>query len=409
MAAGADSVDTALRSGMAQTLWSGAASLAGEGRGHGARRRADRGVSRLVGQGRADARADPGDDGRPHRRPEPGVPPGCARRGRAALRRLPTPLPHERLDGRRRLLARGPLRGRERARQRARPRAREHRVRACEAAWLPPHGARRERAERRGDRLLREPRLHHRAQAARPHAVRLPQALRTLYPPKRTVLGGEVAVPCHPQAALAGLNSHPRGFAFGASTPDRGVDGRVPRGERSRTRSDPGGSSLKRYRSCAADQPGRSRRPAGTSGDELQRWGHGPCLFAMGNADVIRELTRRWNSGDLAGALELYTEDAELHTGPHWPEQTTYRGRHAINESSEEWASLWDRIGIVIDEVETFGDQVAAEGAWNTRGRTSGVSGTMPVATLCTIRRGKIASLEWFTDYDAAVAAARVS
>jgi ketosteroid isomerase-like protein len=43
------------------------------------------------------------------------------------------------------------------------------------------------------------------------------------------------------------------------------------------------------------------------------------------------------------------------------------------------------------------------------RGRSSGLSGTMPVATLCRIRRGKIASVEWFTDYDAAVAAARGS
>src|SRR5918999_2131017 len=70
MAAGADSVDTALRSGMAQTLWSGAASLAGEGRGHRARRRVDRGLPELVGQGRADARADPRHDGHAHRRPE---------------------------------------------------------------------------------------------------------------------------------------------------------------------------------------------------------------------------------------------------------------------------------------------------------------------------------------------------
>src|SRR3712207_8335295 len=59
--------------------------------------------------------------------------------------------------------------------------------------------------------------------------------------------------------------------SFGVSTPDGGVDGRVPRGERSRTRSDPGGSSLKRYRSCAADKPGRSRRPAGTPGNRLDR------------------------------------------------------------------------------------------------------------------------------------------
>jgi ketosteroid isomerase-like protein len=33
----------------------------------------------------------------------------------------------------------------------------------------------------------------------------------------------------------------------------------------------------------------------------------------------------------------------------------------------------------------------------------------MPITTLCTIRHGKIASIEWFTDYDAAVAAARGS
>src|SRR5918997_805858 len=378
MAAGADSVETAMRSGMAQTLWSGAASLAGEGRGHRARRRADRGLPELVGQGRADARADPGDDGRPHRRPEHGVPPGCARRRRAARRRLPAPLPPERVDRRRRLLARGPLRGRERARQRARPRAREHRVRACEAAWLPPHGARRERAERRGDRLLREPRLHHRAQAARPHAVRLPQALRTLYPPKRTVLGGEVAVPCHPQAALAGLNSHPRGFAFGASTPDRGVDGRVPRGERSRTRSDPGGSSLKRYRSCAAGKPGRSRRSAGTPEIESQRRVHGPLSFLMGT-DVVLEMAERWNSGDIAGCLDLYHDDVVMTPSPHWPETVQLKGKDAFRKNTEEWLGAWGSVQIEAEDVEAYGDRVAAHGSWVSTGRVSGLEGAMPI------------------------------
>jgi hypothetical protein len=31
----------------------------------------------------------------------------------------------------------------------------------------------------------------------------------------------------------------------------------------------------------------------------------------------------------------------------------------------------------------------------------------MPANTLCSVRHGKIASLEWFADHDAAVAAAR--
>jgi hypothetical protein len=34
----------------------------------------------------------------------------------------------------------------------------------------------------------------------------------------RTVLGGELAVPCHPQSALAGPNARPRVAAFGVST-----------------------------------------------------------------------------------------------------------------------------------------------------------------------------------------------
>ncbi len=69
--------------------------------------------------------------------------------------------------------------------------------------------------------------------------------------------------------------------------------------------------------------------------------------------------------------------------------------------------AVWESSELEIRRIETFGDRVVTEGAWNTRGRSSGVSGTMPATTLCTIRHGKIASLEWFTDYDAAVAAAR--
>jgi ketosteroid isomerase-like protein len=130
-------------------------------------------------------------------------------------------------------------------------------------------------------------------------------------------------------------------------------------------------------------------------------------MLSMRNSDVIRELTRRWNSGDLDGALELYTEDAELHTGPHWPEQTVYRGRDAIHESSQEWASLWDRIEIVIEEVEEHGDRVLATGAWVMRGAASGVDGRMPSFIVCTLRGGKIAVFEWFADRDSAVAAAR--
>ena len=127
----------------------------------------------------------------------------------------------------------------------------------------------------------------------------------------------------------------------------------------------------------------------------------------MSNADVIRELARRWNAGDIEGVLEMYTEDAVMLSGEDWPEQTTWRGRDGIRSNIDEWRAVWESAELEIARIETIGERVVAEGAWNTRGRSSGVSGSMPVTTLCTIRHGKIACVEWFSSYDSALAAAR--
>jgi ketosteroid isomerase-like protein len=122
----------------------------------------------------------------------------------------------------------------------------------------------------------------------------------------------------------------------------------------------------------------------------------------MRNLEVIGELVRRWNSGDLEGALELYSDDAEIRTGAHWPEVTTYRGRDAIRATTEEWTSMWERIQIQVEDVKEHGDKVLATGAWVLRGAASGVDGEMPIFIVFTLREGKIAVLEWFADREAA-------
>jgi ketosteroid isomerase-like protein len=127
----------------------------------------------------------------------------------------------------------------------------------------------------------------------------------------------------------------------------------------------------------------------------------------MGNADLIRKLTAMWNSGDVDSVSDLYTEDAEIRTGPHWPEVTTYRGREAIRATSAEWASMWETLQIEIDSLEEYGDRLVATGAWRMRGAASGVGGEMPIFIAFTFRDGKIAVLEWFADRDTAVAAVR--
>jgi ketosteroid isomerase-like protein len=127
----------------------------------------------------------------------------------------------------------------------------------------------------------------------------------------------------------------------------------------------------------------------------------------MSNADVIHELTGMWNSGDVDSVFSLYTEDAEIRTGPHWPEQAVYRGREAIRETSAEWASMWDRLQVELDTIEEFGDKLVATGAWRMRGAASGIDGSMEIFIMFTFRDGKIAALEWFADHVTAVAAAR--
>jgi ketosteroid isomerase-like protein len=127
----------------------------------------------------------------------------------------------------------------------------------------------------------------------------------------------------------------------------------------------------------------------------------------MGNLDVIRELIERWNAGDFEGVLDLYAEDAEMHTGPEWPEPASYRGRDEIRAGIEEWRSVWDTVTIEVGDFEEHGDKVVATGSWRIRGGSSGVGGEMPIVILFTLRDGKIAVLEWFLDRDEAIAAAR--
>jgi len=50
--------------------------------------------------------------------------------------------------------------------------------------------------------------------------VKSAQQIRSL-----AVLGGELAVPCYPQSATAGLNSLPEAFFFGRFLRASGVDG----------------------------------------------------------------------------------------------------------------------------------------------------------------------------------------
>ena len=126
----------------------------------------------------------------------------------------------------------------------------------------------------------------------------------------------------------------------------------------------------------------------------------------MGNADLIRTLIETTNAGELEAVVDLYTEDAEIHTGAHWPEVTVYRGRDEIRRTSAEWASMWENLQIELHSIEEYGERMVVTGAWRMRGAASGIDGEMPIFITFTFRAGRIALLEWFADRDTAMAAA---
>jgi ketosteroid isomerase-like protein len=125
--------------------------------------------------------------------------------------------------------------------------------------------------------------------------------------------------------------------------------------------------------------------------------------------DVARSLIDLWNAGDVEGVVNLYTEDAAMIAGEEWPDQAQYHGRDGVRANIEQWRTVWESSRIEAERIEEYDDRVVASGAWITRGRASGIEGDMPFVVLLTFRGGKIAVLEWFTDHDEAVAAARAA
>jgi ketosteroid isomerase-like protein len=128
---------------------------------------------------------------------------------------------------------------------------------------------------------------------------------------------------------------------------------------------------------------------------------------AEANEAIVRLLVERWNAGDVEGTLALYHEDAVQRPGPEWPEQQVLVGHEQIAANMESWREAWQTIDVEVGRLETHGDKVVGQGEWKQRGRISGVEGSTPFSIVFTLRDGKIAVIEWFTDHDSAVAAAR--
>ena len=121
--------------------------------------------------------------------------------------------------------------------------------------------------------------------------------------------------------------------------------------------------------------------------------------------ELIEEFTRRWNEGDLDRFLELFAEDVVVYADETWPENETVRGREGIAKFWRDFRSVWEDVKLRVNTLHVGDDVAAADSEWVTRGRASGVEGTIQFAFAVWIEGGLVKRGQFFEEFPDAVRA----
>jgi len=126
----------------------------------------------------------------------------------------------------------------------------------------------------------------------------------------------------------------------------------------------------------------------------------------MGSTRELTErLAERLNAGDIEGWVALYSDDLEFVASDSWPETSTIRGRDGLRAFWAEFSGVWDNVQIQIDRIHEAEDAVVAECQWITRGRASGVEGTLEFVLGLWVKDGLIVRGQFFDELDEALEA----
>ena len=116
------------------------------------------------------------------------------------------------------------------------------------------------------------------------------------------------------------------------------------------------------------------------------------------NRELVERLAELINAGDFDGWVDLYSEDLVFGASSEWPETTSVSGRDGLRQFWADFSGVWEDVKIRIDKVYEADDAVVAECAWLTRGRASGVEGTMEFVLGLWMRDGLIVRGQFYDE-----------
>ena len=122
--------------------------------------------------------------------------------------------------------------------------------------------------------------------------------------------------------------------------------------------------------------------------------------------EIVRLSFDAYRRGDLDVFAGWMHPDIEIHDWPESPDPRVYHGVNAIVEARDEWGKAWEYMyGIPTRFVETS-DRVLAFIHMTGKGRGSEIAMELDTYGVFTFRGPKVSKVQYFTDREAALAAA---
>jgi ketosteroid isomerase-like protein len=124
------------------------------------------------------------------------------------------------------------------------------------------------------------------------------------------------------------------------------------------------------------------------------------------NVDIVRGAYEEFaTTGQLAAEIATpdFVWDMSKFLG--WPEQQIYEGVDGARSFLEAWTAAWDDWELEVDALHDAGEKVVAVIRQRARAKVTGIPVDMSLAQVWTLRDGKEARMDMYSDPDEALKA----
>ena len=130
----------------------------------------------------------------------------------------------------------------------------------------------------------------------------------------------------------------------------------------------------------------------------------------MGNLEIVRHAYESFRvNGRFVAHLATPDFVWDMSHFHGWPEEQVYAGAEGAEAFLREWTAAWDDWELHVEDLREVGEQVVALLRQRGRSRVSGLAVDMSFAQIWTMREGKEARMDMYSDPAEALDAAGLS